>query len=280
MRPVSKSTDETSTSAVRSSTAAASRSARDVERRLAAPGRRSRPSSASRSSCRRMVWNSPSVVTSRGRDRSGSADSRRTTSSCVFGASAMPPPASPSSRAKPAAHLALPSRRRGPTCRRRSAPRRATPRCCASKADVGPGLMRVAGQQQALRDAEPRVVRRERVGRVVERFETRSASATPASQLGADRPQIGKQRLVERGPQIVGARAAAGAPPGADGALHHLDVAVAPLLNAFVEIDQPLAEVGSLPGRRGTRRRALPGSRATAPPAGRRRAPGAAAGTA
>src|SRR5437016_5583138 len=66
------STADTSTAAVRSLTAATSRSA-NVAAGCAATFTTSIPSSARRSSWRRIVWNSPSVVTSRGRWRSGSA---------------------------------------------------------------------------------------------------------------------------------------------------------------------------------------------------------------
>ena len=47
-------------------------------------------------SCRRRVWNSPSVETSFGRAPSGSADRNRSTSSCVFPASATGAPGSAS----------------------------------------------------------------------------------------------------------------------------------------------------------------------------------------
>ena len=68
IRAVSNRTAETSTAAVRSSTAAASRSA-SVSTGAAGTRTTSSPASPSRASWRRSVWNSPSVVTSRGRAR-------------------------------------------------------------------------------------------------------------------------------------------------------------------------------------------------------------------
>jgi hypothetical protein len=97
------STDDTSTAAVRSSTAAASRSASVAAGSAASFTTSMRPVSANRSSWRRTVWNSPSVVTRRGRRSSGNADRKRTTSSCVLAPSAIwgaiAPASAPSQRA-------------------------------------------------------------------------------------------------------------------------------------------------------------------------------------
>ena len=64
------------------------------------------------------------------------------------------------------------------------------------------------------------------------------------SEARTDRPQVGKDRSPERGVQVSGAGRAASARLGADRALDHLDVPVAPLLQPFVEVDEALAEVG------------------------------------
>ena len=48
---------------------------------------------------------------------------------------------------------------------------------------------------------------------------------------------------MQRGPQVLRARRATGAAPGADGALHHLHVPVAPFLESFVQVDQALAHL-------------------------------------
>jgi diguanylate cyclase (GGDEF)-like protein len=55
------------------------------------------------------------------------------------------------------------------------------------------------------------------------------------------RPQVGEGRLGQRGPQVGGPGRAARAAPRADRPLHHLDVVVAPLLHALVQVDQQLA---------------------------------------
>ena len=82
-----------------------------------------------------------------------------------------------------------------------------------------------------------------------------------------DGPQVGEGRPADRGPQVAGAGRAAGAVPAADRPLHHLDVAIAPLLHALVEVDEQLADRGGvgvvvvdllqhlLHGGRGPRRR-------------------------
>src|SRR6476646_9983125 len=59
-----------------------------------------------------------------------------------------------------------------------------------------------------------------------------------------DRPQVGEERQAEGGPQVGRAGGAAGAAPAADRPLHHLDVVVAPLLHALVQVDQELAYRG------------------------------------
>ena len=122
----------------------------------------SRPSSARRSTCRRRLWNSPSVVTRRGRSR----ERQRREPSChelvgvlserdVLGAVAEQP-------CKPGAHAVGLDRgllpllvdvfggiEPGALLRLES--------------DVRPCLMRVAGQQQPLADAEARIVLGERI---------------------------------------------------------------------------------------------------------------------
>src|SRR5690606_27664314 len=64
------------------------------------------------------------------------------------------------------------------------------------------------------------------------------------SQLGADRPQVRERGLEQRAAQVLRAGAAAGPALRADGPLDHLHVAVAPLLHALVEVDEPLAHAG------------------------------------
>ncbi len=59
-----------------------------------------------------------------------------------------------------------------------------------------------------------------------------------------DGPQVGEGRPGDRGPQVGGAGRAAGARPAADRPLHHLDVVIAPLLHALVEVHQELAHRG------------------------------------
>ena len=91
---------------------------------------------------------------------------------------------------------------------------------------VGPGLVGMAGQQQAFGHAEARVVPRERV-----------------HSLRPDVPQVRKEVLAEGGSEITGAGRSAGARLRADRPLHHLHVAISPFLDAFVEIDEALAEL-------------------------------------
>src|SRR5436190_202065 len=84
MRESSKSTAETRT-ALAPGASAASRSA-SVSTGLARSRTTSIPSSPRRPSWRRSVWNSPSVETSFGRSRIGSAERKRSTRSCVLAA--------------------------------------------------------------------------------------------------------------------------------------------------------------------------------------------------
>ena len=58
-----------------------------------------------------------------------------------------------------------------------------------------------------------------------------------------DGPEVGEEGLKQRFPQELDARAAAGAELVADGPLHGLDVAVAPLLQALVEVDEELGQL-------------------------------------
>src|SRR5690606_32377139 len=63
------------------------------------------------------------------------------------------------------------------------------------------------------------------------------------SQFGADGPQVGEERLEERPLEVFDAGRAARAWLRADGSLDHLDVPVAPLLQALVQIDEQLADL-------------------------------------
>ena len=152
--------------AVRSSTARPSRAASDSS---GASGTRTMasPSSASRSSCRRMLWNSPSVVTRRGRVPSGSAEMRRTTSSCVFAPRATPPPASPTQAGESLADPVGLGERVIPFVVHEAGG--VLPGCgLPLETPVGPCLVRVSGEQEALRHGEPGIVRCEGVGESVE----------------------------------------------------------------------------------------------------------------
>lgn len=64
------------------------------------------------------------------------------------------------------------------------------------------------------------------------------------SQAGADRPQVGKRRAEQGGAQVGRTGGAAGSGLGPDDPLDHLRVPVPPLLNALVDVDQRLAELG------------------------------------
>jgi diguanylate cyclase (GGDEF)-like protein len=68
---------------------------------------------------------------------------------------------------------------------------------------------------------------------------------TPLPQA-AHGPQVGERRSAQRGAQVGGPGRAARAGPRADRPLHHLDVVVAPLLHALVEVDQQLAYRGGV----------------------------------
>src|ERR671923_1162122 len=68
------------------------------------------------------------------------------------------------------------------------------------------------------------------------------------SQLGANRPEVGEHRLEEGRAEVADPRGAARPRPGADRPLHHLDVAIAPLLEPLVEVDHALADLGGLAG--------------------------------
>ena len=159
--PVSKSTADTSTALVRSSTASARRSA-SVSAGCAGRRTTSSPASPSRASWRRSVWNSPSVLTSRGRARRSRAESRRMTSSWVFAPRAISPPGSPSSAPEAGPHL-VGLGERPPPLLVHVARGVVEGLDVALERDVRPRLVRVPGEQQPLGDAEARVVARERV---------------------------------------------------------------------------------------------------------------------
>src|SRR5678815_2606677 len=59
-------------------------------------------------------------------------------------------------------------------------------------------------------------------------------------------PQVRKQVPSDRRLQIGGAARAPGSRLGADGPFHHPDVAVSPLGDSLVEVDEPLANLGTL----------------------------------
>jgi len=63
---------------------------------------------------------------------------------------------------------------------------------------------------------------------------------------GADLPEIGERGAEQGGAQVGRAGRAAGARLGADDPLDHLHVPVAPLLDALVDVDQGLADLGRL----------------------------------
>src|SRR5437762_9311204 len=64
-----------------------------------------------------------------------------------------------------------------------------------------------------------------------------------SSQVGPNGPEVGKERASNRLSQVCGAGRSAGAALCSDRPLDHLHVAVAPLLDALVEIDEALAEL-------------------------------------
>jgi diguanylate cyclase (GGDEF)-like protein len=61
-----------------------------------------------------------------------------------------------------------------------------------------------------------------------------------------DSPQVGERGRGQGGAQVGGAGRATGTRPAADRPLHHLDVVVAPLLHALVQVDQQLAHRGGV----------------------------------
>src|SRR3954470_22698651 len=75
-----------------------------------------------------------------------------------------------------------------------------------------------------------------------------SAASAPARLVigsgTAHRPQVWEGRPEQRRAQVVGAGRSAGAHAGADDPLDHLDVPVAPFLDAFVDVDEGLAHLG------------------------------------
>ena len=181
---VSKSTDETITHA----RAIVHRAREPLGQRLRRPAPRDRDDRRallrSRSSWRRMVWNSPSVVTSVGRcARAAARTASASTSSWVFWPSAMSPANRPGSRAKPVAHFAA-CASAAPTFVHEL--RGVEPRALLRlERHVGPRLMRVAGEQQPFGDAEARVVR----------ARSQRGPSTAWSQLRANLPQVRKDRL-------------------------------------------------------------------------------------
>ena len=72
---------------------------------------------------------------------------------------------------------------------------------------------------------------------------THPAPIPLALQPRANRPQVRKQRSKQRGAQIRRAGTSASSLLESDGALDHLDVSVAPLLHAFIEINEQLADL-------------------------------------
>ena len=94
--------------------------------------------------------------------------------------------------------------------------------------DVGPGLMRMPGQEQSLGDSKP------------------WRSDAPGLEMRTDFPEVRKQRRANRRAEIGGTGRSAGSRLDADRALDHLHVSIAPLLNALVQIDEPLANLGVL----------------------------------
>src|SRR5690606_32883796 len=63
------------------------------------------------------------------------------------------------------------------------------------------------------------------------------------SELRPDRPQVRERGLEERRLEVLGAGRAPGPRLRADGPLDHLYVTIAPLLDALVEVDHPLANL-------------------------------------
>ena len=137
------------------------------------------------------------------------------------------------------------------------------------------GLSFTPGQEQAVGElavavfhadvATPRRARRRRThGRVggsrpgdsdLERArDGRLTAGQSSSQSGADLPQVGERRPEQRPAQVLDAARAAGPALRADRPFDHLHVAVAPLLDALVEVDQPLGDERGVRVARGRRR--------------------------
>ena len=66
--------------------------------------------------------------------------------------------------------------------------------------------------------------------------------ALPVLQTRTDFPEVGKEIVADGITQVFRSRRAAGSELRPDRPLHHLHVAIAPLLYALVEIDEPLAQ--------------------------------------
>src|SRR5436190_9123723 len=97
----------------------------------------------------------------------------------------------------------------------------------------------MSGQQQAFADAEPGIMLRQ----IVRRHDSLRRPPRECLQLTAYCPEIRKDRPADGLPQVGRSRRAAGSESGADRPLHHPDVAVSPLLQPFVKIDEPLAQL-------------------------------------
>src|SRR5919107_2137607 len=70
--------------------------------------------------------------------------------------------------------------------------------------------------------------------------------ATDALEAAADLPEVGEDRLEQRSPEVLDPGRAAGPALRPDRPLDHLDVAIAPLLEALVEVDEPLRDQGGV----------------------------------
>ena len=117
----------------------------------------------------------------------------------------------------------------------------------------------MAGEQQPLADAEMAVVRGERVGGAAQLGQGRGRRHSD----GPDRPEVREERLEEGGAQVLDAARAAGTFLGADRPLDHLHVAIAPLLNPFVEVDEALADLRQVGARAVDLDQLLPGAPAS-----------------
>ena len=244
---------------MRPSVSAASRSASVSAGRASTTTTSSSSSSARRSISRLSVWNSPLVVTRRGRRRRSSAERNRSTSPKVFWSSASSASGASSQSRNPSRTRSAVSSGAVPflVC----VERRVVPGLeHALAADVRPGLVRVSGQEQTLGDAERRVVMRELLG--------------PGSKLGANRPEIREERLADRRPEVGGAGRASGPRTRADRPLDHLHVVVAPPTSPSSKSTIRSATCAGPLSSRGRPRAAPPGRRPTLPPAASRPARG------